>query len=129
MENRVVARYRSGPVIKGTTRNFFPSREKFNLITPDMKVFALKVADLKALFFVRSFLGDRTHNESRVFDNRSIPGRKLRCEFLDGEVLVGSSEGPSEPGQGFFLVPADSRSNNVKVFVVAASLRRVEPAG
>ena len=129
MDTRVVARYRNGRLIKGTTNNFLPSRERFNLTTADRKMFSLRITDLKALFFVKSFLGDRAYNENQAFGNQFVPGRKLRCEFQDGEVLVGSSDGPAHPALGFFLVPADPKSNNLKVFVVASSVRRIALAG
>lgn len=45
--------------------------------------------------------------------------------FYDGEVLVGSTLVYRGEGNGFFLHPADSRSNNLRVFVTAGGMRHV----
>jgi hypothetical protein len=51
-------------------------------------------------------------------------GRKLEVTFLDGEVIVGSTLNYRPEGLGFFLCPADPRSNNLRIFVVCGSVRR-----
>jgi hypothetical protein len=45
--------------------------------------------------------------------------------FHDAEVLVGSTLGYRGEGNGFFVHPADSRSNNLRVFVTAAGMRDI----
>jgi len=45
--------------------------------------------------------------------------------FKDGEVLIGSIVSYDPNRQGFFLFPADSQSNNLKVFVVSSAVSKV----
>ena len=39
---------------------------------------------------------------------------------IDGEVLVGSTLGYDPKRQGFFIFPADPKSNNVRVYIVSS---------
>jgi hypothetical protein len=52
-------------------------------------------------------------------------GRKVEVTFHDDEVMVGSTLGYRGEGNGFFLHPADRRSNNQRVFVTASGVRRM----
>jgi hypothetical protein len=49
----------------------------------------------------------------------------MEVTFKDGEVLVGTTLGydPSRPG--FFIFPADPKSNNIRVFAVATAVKKV----
>ena len=82
------------------------------------------LAHLKAVFFVRELEGNPTYNERKAFD-RPTTGRRLEVTFLDGEVLVGSTMNYQPHGPGFFLLPADPGSNNIRTFVVSGSTRHV----
>jgi hypothetical protein len=52
-------------------------------------------------------------------------GRKVVVTFQDGEVLTGSTLGYRAGDRGFFMQPADSQSNNLRVFVVPGSKHQV----
>ena len=41
--------------------------------------------------------------------------------------MVGTADSPAADPQGFFLIPADPESNNLRVYVVAASTRAIYP--
>ena len=126
--NRVVARYRDGRTLKGTTSNFVPARDGFHVQTPEGEVAAVSQTELKALFFVRDLAGDPTRRESQKFSaDRPALGRKMQVEFPDGETLVGTTQGYQPQRSGFFLVPADSASNNERCFVVSAAALEVKP--
>ena len=58
------------------------------------------------------------------FSERSV-GRKMKVRFKDGEEIVGTTQGYQPDRQGFFLVPADDRSNNDRCFVLAAATEDV----
>jgi hypothetical protein len=45
--------------------------------------------------------------------------------FVDREVIMGSTLNYQSDGDGFFVLPADPRSNNIRVFVVSGSVRHV----
>jgi len=53
-------------------------------------------------------------------------GRKVAVTFHDGEILLGSTLGYKGEGQGFFVHPADSRSNNLRVFVAPGATQQVK---
>ena len=54
-------------------------------------------------------------------------GQHVEVRFRDGEVIVGTADSPRTDALGFFLVPADPESNNLRVYVVAAATRAVYP--
>ena len=122
--NQVVARFLDGTTLKGQTNDFLPTKNLFH-ISPDgagggAKPQEVKVPDLKALYFVRSLDGNPDHQKTNYF-LAPMPGRRVQVTFKDGEVLVGTTQGYQPDRLGFFLLPADSRSNNERCFVVAAA--------
>ena len=125
---KVVARYLDGRVLKGRTMNFDPQRPSFLLRTldapPDAEPTHVRLRDLKAVFFVKDFVGTPDYSERKEF-NMLATGRRLSVRFVDGEVLVGASVTYDAARDGFFLFPADRFSNNEKVFVVAAAVSEV----
>jgi hypothetical protein len=127
---KVVARYRDGRVLKGYTRSFDPNRPEFRLQllgTDDAaEPETIAMADLKAVFFVRDFEGNKAYNEAKAFDKRPA-GRIVEVTFFDGERLVGTSLTYDATRPGFFLFPADPQSNNERVFVVRGATTRVVP--
>jgi hypothetical protein len=126
--SQVVARYRDGRIVRGTTANFFPNREEFHVQTPEGELEAVSLADLKAVFFVRDLVGDPKRSDAQEpSPMRPTPGRKIRVEFADGEILQGTTQGYQPSRSGFFLFPADAASNNERCFVITAATRRVEP--
>jgi hypothetical protein len=125
----VVARYADGRVLKGYA-DFDPAQPEFRLVpieSPDGEEVEVRVTDLKALFFVRSFAGDPLYGESKELYQERPPGtRKVRVEFADGEELVGYTKEDPFRAPGFFCTPLDPRANNLKVFVVLDAVSRVE---
>jgi len=123
---KVVARFKDGQVVSGYTNDFHPTKLQLHL-SPDPRHGQSTIVPLwhlKALFFVREFLGDPTLVESKEF--AEVPqGRKIEVTFHDDEVMVGSTLGYRGEGNGFFLHPADGRSNNLRVFVTAGGMRHV----
>ena len=126
---KVVARYRNGRLIKGFTRNFFPNKDRFHVSPPDNPYGEPKgilMKDLKAVFFVRDFTGDSQYRELKKYvEGQSIPGKPVEIKFWDGEVLVGATTCYDANRPGFFVFPADPKSNNVKVYAIASSVERV----
>ena len=126
---KVVAHYLDGKVIKGFTQDFAPNKLLFHLYsteTPDGEGIQVLMKDLKAVFFVRDFIGDSQYNERKHYvEGQNIPGRKLEVLFLDDETVVGSTLGYDPNRQGFFLFPADPKTNNIRVFPMSAALKKV----
>ena len=126
MESRVVARFRDGRIMKGTTTNFSPTRGLFHLTGAQGKTVEISLGELKAVFFVKTFEGNPGYTEKRQFDLARMYGRKVCCTFPDGEVLTGYTQGFAPDRQGFFVIPSDPQSNNERVFVVNGPDVRVE---
>jgi len=126
---KVVARYIDGRVVKGLSQDFFPNKDRFHVYPADKssgEAAEILLKELKAVFFVRDFAGNFQYDERKEYVEGDKPsGRKIEVTFKDGEVLVGTTLGydPSRPG--FFLFPADPKSNNVRVFAVTTSVKKV----
>jgi hypothetical protein len=123
---KVIVRYADGQIRRGYTNNFTTDRAQLHLSTNPCsgEMVLVPLARLKALFFVREFGGDPGYVERQEFTTGAA-GRKVEVTFHDGERLVGSTVAYRSEGTGFFLIPADPRSNNLRVFVIHAAVRHV----
>ena len=126
---RVVARFRNGTVLKGTTHDFEPDNTSFHLFTRGDESgapFDVELAELKAVFFVRSYEGDPQRVDDHSFDGVAGQGRRVEVTFTDGEVLTGFTMGYAPHKPGFFVIPVDPASNNTRVFVVKEAAAEIE---
>ena len=128
--NRVVARYQDGRILKGFTSDFLPNKDMFHLALadapPGAKPVEVKIAELKAVFFVKDFAGHPQYKDSEEYDtSKPVIGRKIKVLFSDGELLVGTTQGYQQGRAGFFVTPADPRSNIERCYVVSAATHRV----
>ena len=126
---QVVVRYSNGRIIKGHTIDFFPNKDRFHVTLvdkPSDRPIEVMVNQLKAVFVVRDLKGNPQYAERKCYIEGETPyGTPLELTFEDGEVMVGSTMGFDVRRQGFFLSPADSKSNNLRVFVVCSALKRI----
>ena len=123
---KVVARFRDGRLVRGYTADFHPSKPQLHLSAEPYSsdTLFLPLSELKALFFVRDFAGDQTRVDRHEF-GATVQGRKVSVVFQDGETLLGSTLNYRGEGNGFFVQPADSRSNNLRVFVAPGATQEV----
>jgi hypothetical protein len=70
-------------------------------------------------------VGDPQYHEQKQFE-KPTTGHRLAVTFADGEQLVGVSLSYDATRDGFFLFPADPRSNNERVFVIRRTVVKVE---
>lgn len=127
---KIVLRYVNGKTLKGYSQDFSPAAPHFHIrrneaagSDPGQQV---SLRDLKAVFFVRNFSGDNSYEERKTFvTGKALPGKKIEVTFKDDEVLVGTTTGYDTQRSGFFLFPADDKSNNTRTFVVAAAVKNV----
>lgn len=127
--NKVVVHQANGWIVKGTTTDFSPEKETFHVkpVGIGAKPLPVHLSELKAVFFVRDLNGNPAHKERKEFGPvKPRVGRKIRVECRDGEVLVGTTVVYQPERKGFFLVPADATSNNVRCYVLASAVRRVD---
>ncbi len=121
---KVIIRYADGRLVKGYTNDFFPNKPQFHVGAGPADTGALvRVGELKAVFFVKDFDGRPEHEEALSFEGQKPAGRKVEVTFNDGEVVVGTTLGYDAGRPGFFLVPADGESNNLRVFAVNAAVK------
>ncbi len=104
--NKVVAKCKDNTMRKGTTRDFFPNKSQFHLEEMNGEILEISIEDLKAVFFVKDFEGNKTHQKS-YDDNIAGAGKEIKVRFFDGETVVGYTLGYSPDRQGFFLMTAD----------------------
>jgi hypothetical protein len=124
----VVARFIDGRQVKGVTHDFAPGKPEFHVFDKGdetSKAISVSLRDLKALFFVRSYEGDRRHREYKLFDRVKVRARKVLIRFSDGEVLVGLTVGYSPDKPGFFVTPADPDSNNLRIYVLNQAVEKI----
>src|SRR5262245_56857830 len=90
--NEVVAHFLDGRVVKGISLDIDPARPTCHIRIPNQQAVEVKLADLKALFFVKSLAGDPTHKERSTLDagdQRARGAHPIEVEFADGERVVG----------------------------------------
>jgi hypothetical protein len=126
--NKVVVGFLNGGRIKGYVYDFSALKESFILLPQEDPLQAqgikVEMKDLKAVFFVWDFSGNPEYQESLRAD-APMHGRKIEVTFIDGEKLVGRTEGYNPQRLGFFVFPADPKSNNIRIFVVTRNTRQV----
>ena len=135
MPNRIVVRFLDGRVERGYTTDFQTHKEIFHLVvkgegTQQEKSLAIRMANLKAVFFVKELHGldkDRpvVKRDFTDFKDQKIIGKKVEVVFTDGEVLNGITLGYSPQRRGFFFTPIDSESNNERIFAVLSSVKEI----
>lgn len=125
---KVVVAYLDKRRQRGFTYDFSPMRGSFDLLPPEDPLQGrgerLDLKDLKALFFVKDFVGNRDAQESPDL-NAPAHGRKIEVTFSDGEKLLRRTEGFNPQKIGFFMFPADPKSNNLRIFVIIKNARHI----
>jgi hypothetical protein len=122
--NKVVVKFKDKKILKGTTSDFFPNKSQFHLNLQGGEILDVQVADLKAIFFVKDFEGNKDRKKAYE-DELTGTGRKMQVNFSDGETVVGYTLGYSPERQGFYLTPADAGGNNIRIFVVKSATEKV----
>ncbi len=137
--NKVVLRFSDGKVLKGYLEHFSPDNEIVNINEISGERKSVNINELKAIFFVKTFEGKKDYNERKAFSGVNKRLKRVFVKFKDGESLTGYIEGEMpwqkgfflESGKkgGFFLLPTDNESNNIKIFVIASFVKDVTLVG
>ena len=132
--NKIVARFKNGNLLKGKLLDFSPNKRYFHLelesgevVTIDMqklKIVEIDMEELKAAFFVKDLKGNKDHKDI-YNDVITGSGKKVKVEFSDGEVITGFALSYSPERHGFFIVPADLKSNNERIFVIKSATTKI----
>ncbi len=129
MEKRkVIVRKLNGEIVKGYM-DPSPEFTRGDIITitslTDESIQVPK-REMKALFFVRRFTGNRDYSEVKFFESQPrIDGLWVRLKFHDSETIEGIITNSIRfmVDDGFFLKPPDPNSNNRLMYVLKIALR------
>jgi len=131
-KKKTVVKYKNGEIIKGWVEDFRLDRESFILFPfieySQEERMEIKFESLKAVFFVKDFIGDKNYKKVRTFnvDLKITPSqRKLIVNFVDGEHLYGTSHNYGRYKIGFFIYPIDPNDNSERIFVVQLAVESV----
>lgn len=128
MEKKIVVHLKDGSIHKGVTHDFDPEGESFYLLPAEGGGVPRKVRvdDMKALFYVRDYMGNRDFVARRQFQDARQEGRRAIVTFADGEEIWGFlGEGSDVEGLGFFFFPVDTEDNNIRIFVVRSAMKEL----
>jgi len=82
---------------------------------PDAPPEPLPTSKVKAIFFMLA-PGEKAP---------AAEGKKVRVTFTDGRQIAGFSPGYSDAGPGFFMIPADTRTNTERIWVYRSAVKSV----
>jgi hypothetical protein len=132
IETKVVVHFRDGKIVKGYSYDFTPNKDTFHVsrARDETKIMEVSMSLVKAVFFVKSFEGNRAHETHEEFSMQNFKfddvSLKVRVDFLDGEVMYGMTHGYAPNRKGFFVFPADKDTNNQRVFVIREATASVK---
>ena len=117
-EHRVVLHTLEGQVRRGTVRDLDLLDPVIHLSLPGKPPEAISAERVKAIFFMQE-----PGTEPAVAN-----GRRIRVGFSDGRQIVGFSDDVDAGEQGFFLVPADTRTHTARIYVFRAGVQSITAA-
>ena len=121
---KVVARFKDGSLIKGNTKYFSLNKNEFHLELINGEIKKIDIEKLKALFCVKTFEGNKNHVDLYT-DVILKGGRRIKVEFNDGEIIIGYTQIYAPELPGFFLIPADIKSNIEHIYVVTSATKNI----
>jgi len=115
-EHRVIIHTVEGQVKRGTIRDLDLTSEVIPLeqqagSAPE----AIPVTRVKAIFFMLP-TGAR---------QPAMEGEKIRITFNDGRQVAGFSQDYKSDDSGFFVIPADNRTNTARIYIYRTSVQAV----
>ncbi len=128
-QQKIIVRFKDSSMKKGTAQNFSPNNVWFHLLTSDGQTLVVKMEELKAVFFVKDYLGNKLHKDINKISRNNIQvgeGRMIKVTFSDDEIIVGYSTDYSPNRQGFFMIPADIKGNNERIYIITSATKKVE---
>lgn len=127
-ERKIVVHMKDGTIRKGVTHDFSPAEQSFHLLPAEGGGVPIRVRvdDMKAMFYVKDYIGNRDFVARRQFDEAQRAGRKAIVTFSDGEEIWGTlGEHADEDGTGFYFFPADKADNNIRIFVIRSATEKI----
>ena len=121
MKDKIVVRFKDKTLLKGEITQFFPYYGVFKLELLNGRALTVDIDKIKAIFFVKSFEGDKKYTY-KYEDDLSWAGDKILLKFNDGEKIVGYTTQLNDSSFGFFITPADVKGNNEYIFASKSSI-------
>jgi hypothetical protein len=87
------------------------------------------LSELKAVFFVKSLLGKKGPHLSESAPSSKMEQaspKRVKITFFDEETLEGATHGYTPEREGFFIVPLEKETNNLRIFVVSKSVKAID---
>jgi hypothetical protein len=132
---KVILRFIDGKMLKGYIQDLKIAEEYLYLEDESNHQLKVRLKELKAIFYVKKFEGDRGHQDKKVITGTHPDAKRVFVKFKDGETIMGNMEGVIPWQQGFFLesmkekaftiVPLDEGGNNTKILVVTTAVKDV----
>lgn len=114
-EHRVVVHTVAGPLKRGVLRDPDMDADRFDLVLPNGGVEAIAVNLIKAVFFMMAPGQQAPQPE----------GKRTTVTFEDGRQLSGFCSEVQGSAPGFFVLPADSRTNTARIYVLRAAVKDI----
>jgi hypothetical protein len=122
----IVAHLKGGKVLKGLSLDVDSKKPLCHLKTETGGTVEVSLADVKALFFVKSATGRKEYQESKEIvpgDSRLLGAKRVRVAFADGEEIVGLMNRYPPITPYFYMLPIDLESNNIRILVNRAAVK------
>jgi hypothetical protein len=137
--HKVILRFVTGKMLKGFIKDLKLTDETLFIEDESSHQLKVRLKELKAIFFVKRFEGNPSYQERKNFAGARPNARRVFIKFKDGESMVGYIEGdiPWKMGffleptkdKGFYIVPVDERSNNIRILVISTAVKDVALIG
>jgi len=145
-KRKVVVNLQDGTVVKGYLETTVPT-DLASLLQVPLRRFPahfkligangcgdhnVDVRNAKAVFFVKSFEGDKEKNPVRFYSNGpAVHGIWVEVRFRDGEVVEGVIHNSIHHlvEEGFLMSPSDPESNNELIYVLKSAIQNYRVLG
>jgi hypothetical protein len=118
-EHRVILHTMEGQVKRGAVKDAQLGAPQLTLTLANGGAETLTRDRVKALFFMLA-PGSRPP---------ATEGKKVRVTFKDGRQVAGFSKDHAAQAAGFFVVPADNRTNTEKIFIFRHAVQKIDVEG
>jgi hypothetical protein len=121
-KSKVVVRLKDKTLLKGEISNFSQSDDFLELEHLNGDLGIVYIDNIKAMFFVKSFLGNKNH-QYKYKDSLLWAGDKISLTFNDGEKMVGYTQHLDFINhKGLLITPADVNGNNKRIYASKSAI-------
>ena len=124
----IVAHFIDGSVQKGISLDVDAKKPVCHLKSDSGATSEIALADVKALFFVKSATGQASYQESKEIvpgDTRLVGAKRVRVVFADREEIVGLMNRFPPITPYFYMLPVDPQSNNIRILVNRSAVKKI----